>query len=113
MKRTLPQIIETITQKANEMRTDAAYGGERGDGVLSELSASKLEQDLQFFLLGFKTHADAIIDEFSKGDWGVMGAQILKTEKEIDVPTVWEKHFLCQDPEYDEYLRLKNKFDGR
>lgn len=108
MKRTLPQIIDTITQKANEMRTDAAYGGERGDG-----GASKLEQDLQFFVLGFKTHKDAIIDEHGKGEWGVMGAQILKTEKEIDVPTVWEKHFLCQDPEYDEYLRLKNKFDGR
>lgn len=108
MKRTLLQIVDTITQKAEEMRTSAAYGGEHGDG-----GASKLEQNLQFFVLGFKTHKDAIIDEHGKGEWGVMGAQILRSEKEIDVPVAWEKHFLAQDPEYDEYLRLKNKFDGR
>lgn len=102
------QIVDTITQKAEEMRTSAAYGGEHGDG-----GASKLEQNLQFFVLGFKTHADAIIDEHGKGEWGVMGVQILKSEKEIVVPADWEKHFYRQDPEYDEYLRLKNKFDGR
>jgi hypothetical protein len=95
MKRTLLQIVETITQKVNEMRTNAA-GGEHGDG-----GASKLEQNLEFFVLGFMTHKDAIIDEHGK--W----------EKEIDVPVVWQKYFYRQDPEYDEYLRLKNKFDGR
>ena len=103
MKRTLLQIVETITQKAEEMRTNAAYGGEHGDGG----GASKLEQSLQFFVLGFKTHADAIIDEHG------MEAQILRSEKEIDVPVAWQKYFYRQDPEYDEYLRLKNKFDGR
>jgi hypothetical protein len=108
MKRTLLQIVETITQKAEEMRTNAAYGDEHGDG-----GASKLEQNLEFFVLGFKTHKDAIIDEHGKGEWGVMGAQILRSEKEIDVPVAWQKYFYRQDPEYNEYLRLKNKFDGR
>ena len=96
MKRTLLQIVETVTQKANEMRTNAAYGGEHGDG-----GASTLEQNLEFFVLGFKTHADTTIDEHGK--W----------EKEIDVPVVWQKYFYRNDPEYGEYLRLKNKFDGR
>jgi hypothetical protein len=108
MKRTLRQIVETITQKANEIRTNATYGGEHGDG-----GASKLEQDLEFFVLGFNTHSDAIIDEHGKGDWVVMGAQILKSEKEIDVPVSWQKYFYRQDPEYDEYLRLKNKFENK
>ena len=90
MKRTLLQIVETVTQKAEEMRTNAAYGGEHGDG-----GASTLEQNLEFFVLGFRTH----------------GGLDLNTE--VQVPGTWQKYFYRQDPEYDEYLRLKNKFDGR
>ena len=85
MKRTLLQIAETITQKANEMRTD---GG-----------ASKLEQNLEFFVLGFKTQT---------GKMGILGL-----ETKVDVPYAWQKYFFRQDPEYDEYLRLKNKFENK
>jgi hypothetical protein len=94
MKRTLLQIAETITQKANEMRTDAAYTGEHGDG-----GASKLEQNLEFFVLGFKTQT---------GNMGILGL-----ETKVDVPYAWQKYFFRQDPEYDEYLRLKNKFENK
>lgn len=94
MKRTFLQIVETITQKANEMRTNAAYGGEHGDG-----GASRLEQDLEFFALGFKTQT------------GNMGISDLETK--VDVPYAWQKYFFRQDPEYDEYLRLKNKFENK
>lgn len=97
MKRTLLQIVETITEKANEMRTKAAYGGEHGDG-----GASTLEQNLEFFVLGFKinlTNKDAITSDCFA--------------MEIDVPVVWQKYFYRQDPEYDEYLRLKNKFENK
>ena len=94
MKRTFLQIVETITQKANEMRTNAAYGGENGDG-----GASRLEQDLEFFALGFKSKT------------GNMG--ILDLETKVDVPIAWQKYFFRQDPEYDEYLRLKNKFENK
>lgn len=84
MKRTLLQIVETITEKANEMRTKATYGG-----------ASTLEQNLEFFVLGFKTH----------------GGLDLNTE--VQVPSDWQKYFFRQDPEYDEYFRLKNKFENK
>ena len=90
MKRTLLQIVETITEKANEMRTKAAYGGEYGDG-----SASTLEQNLEFFVLGFKTHGG------------------LDLNPEVQVPSDWQKYFFRQDPEYDEYFRLKNKFENK
>ena len=90
MKRTLLQIVETITEKANEMRTKAAYGGEYEDG-----GASTLEQNLEFFVLGFKTH----------------GGLDLNTE--VQVPSAWQKYFFRQDPEYDEYFRLKNKFENK
>ena len=92
MKRTLRQIVETITQKANEIRTNASYldGG-----------ASKLETNLEFFVLGFKTHADVV---------NFLPLEI-DFETEVEVPTVWQKYFFRQDPEYNEYLRLKNKFD--
>ena len=92
MKRTLRQIVETITQKANEMRTNASYldGG-----------ASKLENNLELFVLGFKAHADAV---------NFLPLEI-DFETEVEVPTIWQKYFFRQDPEYNEYLRLKNKFD--
>lgn len=98
MKRTLRQVVETITQKANEIRTSAAYGGEHGD-----VGASKLETNLEFFVLGFKAHADAV---------NFLPLEI-DFETEVEVPTVWQKYFFRQDPEYNEYLRLKNKFENK
>ena len=98
MKRTLRQIVETITQKANEMRTSAAYGGDHGDG-----GASKLENNLEFFVLGFKTHADAVVDDPN---------HVIYVQTEVEVPLAWQKYFFRQNPEYNEYLRLKSKFNN-
>ena len=92
MKRTLRQIIETVSQKAQQMRTDAAYGGEHGDG-----GASRLEKELEFFTLGFKAYADTVPDKNY-------------LDMFIDVPIFWQSYFYRQDPEYVEYIRLKNKF---
>ena len=72
------------------------------DKGVSSLSMHYFEKNLEFFVLGFKvdlTNRDAITtDCFAM---------------EIDVPVAWQKYFYRQDPEYGEYLRLKNKFDGR
>jgi len=83
MKRTLRQIVETITQKANEMRTSASYGGEHGDG-----GASKLESNLEFFTLGFKAHADAVVDDPNN---------VIYVQTEVDVPVTWQGYFFRQD----------------
>jgi hypothetical protein len=83
MKRTLRQIVETITQKANEMRTSAAYSGEPGDG-----GASKLEQNLEFFTLGFKAHAGAVVDD---------PKHVIYVQTEVDVPNAWQGYFFRQD----------------
>lgn len=93
MKRTLRQIIETVSMKAQQMRTDAAYGGEHGDG-----GASRLEQNLDFFTLGFKARE------------GLGQITLDELDKEVEVPTTWQSYFYRQDPEYSEYVRLKNKF---
>ncbi len=88
MKRTVMQIVDTISEKVNRLRENAAYAGAHNDG-----GASSLEKQLGFFILGFKAggHTDFNL--------------------EVEVPTAWQDYFFRQDPEYDEYIRLKNKFE--
>jgi hypothetical protein len=52
-----------------------------------------LEKQLGFFILGFKAggHTDFNL--------------------EVEVPTAWQDYFFRQYPDYNEYLRLNNKFD--
>jgi hypothetical protein len=89
MKRTVIQIIETISEKAKRLRDNAAYGGAHSDG-----GASKLEKNLGFFVLGFKAGGNTDLNT------------------EVEVPTAWTDYFFRQDPEYNEYLRLKSKFNN-
>ena len=88
MKRTVMQIVDTISEKVNLLRENAAYTGAHNDG-----GASSLEKQLGFFILGFKAggHTDFNL--------------------EVEVPTAWQDYFFRQDTEYDEYIRLKNKFE--
>ena len=90
MKKTLGEIKSVITKEAHNKRESAAYGGEWGDG-----GASKLEGELNLFMSGVKATVD-----------------VLSGDTDFEVPEQWEKFFIKEDEEYDEYLRLKNKFDN-
>lgn len=48
------------------------------------------------------------------------GSTVMKTEvnlykkgMKLEMPKQWEKHLQTLDEEYDEYIRLKNKFEGK
>lgn len=89
MKRKIEQIVDKITKIAENKRTSAAYSGERNDG-----GASQLENSLNLFTTGVKTALLAVKE---------------KTDL-LDVPKQWEDYFIDEDPEYQEFLRLKEKF---
>lgn len=38
---------------------------------------------------------------------------IYKKGMNMEIPKQWEKHLVKLDAEYDEYIRLKNKFEGK
>jgi hypothetical protein len=97
MKKTLSRIIEVISKEAEAKRDSAAYGGERGDG-----GASRLESELNLFVEGIRACSDAYIDEFNK---------VLSPGSEFKVPDQWTKYFIEEDKEYQDYLRLKEKFE--
>ena len=99
MKKTLSEIVDVISNEAKSKRTNAEYGGERGDG-----GASKLEEELFLFVEGIRACSDAYIDEFNK---------ILSPGSEFKVPEQWVKYFIEEDKEYEDYLRLKEKFEKR
>lgn len=93
---TLNKIRQRITSVAHELRDNAGYAGERGD------IAARLESELAMFTAGFKACQDAVI--FEK-------AYIVDPQAEIEVPKQWEKYFEKEQEEYQEYLRLKTKFE--
>ena len=97
MMLTLNKIKHRITSIACELREDAAYAGERDDR-----GAARLEWELSMFVAGFKACQDAVIFEIN---------HIIDTETEIEVPKQWEKYFEKEQKEYQEYLRLKAKFE--
>lgn len=96
MKKTLGEIKSVITKEAHNKRESAAYGGEWGDG-----GASQLEGELNLFMSGVKATVDVYIDKHNK---------VLSGDTDFEVPKQWEKFFIKEDEEYEEYLRLKNKF---
>lgn len=98
MKRTLDQIRKKIFSVAHELRENAAYAGERGDG-----GAARLENELIMFADGYKACLDAYIEETN---------HILDTDAEITVPNPWRKYFIEEDKEYQDYLRLKEKYEN-
>jgi hypothetical protein len=91
MKKTIDQIIDKISKVAEDRRTSAGYAGERHDG-----GASKLEELLSFFKVGVKS--------------GYLAAK--EQTELLEVPTQWEGYFIDEDPEYQEFLRLKQIYDA-
>jgi hypothetical protein len=78
-------VRSVVTKKAHELRENAAFGGEHGDG-----GAHLLESKLAHWIDGI---------EFAKtGKTLVFGYLIEQFDRE-------------RDPEYAEYLRLKNIFE--
>lgn len=39
--------------------------------------------------------------------------ELYKKGMDLEIPEQWEKHFIKLDSEYDEYIRLKKKFEGK
>jgi hypothetical protein len=99
MKKTLSEIVDVISKEAKSKRTNATYGGERGDG-----GASKLEEELNLFVEGIRACSSAYLEEFNK---------VLSPDKALfKVPEQWVKYFE-EDKEYEDYLRLKEKFEKK
>ena len=77
------KIFRKVLNDAEERRYNAHAGGEQHDG-----GASKLEDQVKFYQFG----------------------------QENILPDEWLKYYhevmIEQDPEYTEYIRLKNKFEG-
>ena len=94
----LNRIRQRITSVAHELRENVACAGELGDG-----GAVRLVAELAMFTAGFKACQDAVI--FEK-------AYIVDPQAEIEVPKQWEKYFEKEQEEYQEYLRLKEKFEN-
>ena len=100
MKKTLSEIIEVVSKEAKSKRDNAAYGGEWGDG-----GASKIEEELNLFVEGIRACSNAYIEEFNK---------VLSPDTALfKVPDQWTKYFIEEDKEYQDYLRLKEKFEQR
>ena len=97
MMLTLNKIKQRITSVVHELRENVAYDGERSDKDTVRLIA-----ELVMFTAGFKACQDAVIFETN---------HVLDPETEIEVPKQWEKYFEKEQEEYQEYLRLKTKFE--
>ena len=93
----LNRIRQRISSVALEFRENAGYAGEIGDR-----GAARLVAELTMFVAGFKACQDAVIFETN---------HVLDPETEIEVPKQWEKYFEKEQEEYQEYLRLKTKFE--
>ena len=92
MEKNLKEIKHVIEYVCKTKRLDAGFSGSHGDN-----GASRLERDLAFFIMGVEATEpllDGMVDD----------------EDLFKVPTQWEGYFKESDPEYSEYLRLKEKF---
>lgn len=104
MKKTLSEIVDVISKEAKLKRTNAAYGSEWNDGPFI-LGASKLEEELNLFVEGIRACSSAYLEEFNK---------VLSPDKALfKVPEQWVKYFIKEDKEYEDYLRLKEKFEKK
>jgi hypothetical protein len=76
--------LEFLLDRAEEIRANAGYGGERDDGGASKLIAE--------------------VDVFKAGQCGL-------------IPARWydlhQQYLRANDPEYADYVRLKQKFEGK
>jgi len=93
MKKTISQIKETISNVVKQKKLDAGFSGSWDDH-----GASVLEDKLEMFMCGVKS----ICDLFNI---------VPGVDDEIEIPKEFEEYFITEDPEYDEYKRLKEKFE--
>lgn len=93
MKKRYEDIIESIKKEAEKKRESAGYSGSMGDG-----GASQLEENLKFFQEGY---INGLVTTGS-----LEGFQ----NREVEVPHEWQEYFIHEDPEYQDYLRLSEKF---
>lgn len=80
-------IRENIKNQARQLAENASFSGEMGDG-----GASRLEDKLAYW---------------------IDGIQFASTGKTIVFSTLVDQFNKERDPEYNEYLRLKARFEGR
>ena len=71
-------------------------------GEVTITNSAILLSELNMFTAGFKACQDAVIFETN---------HVLDPETEIEIPKQWEKYFEKEQEEYQEYLRLKTKFE--
>lgn len=95
---TLNKITERINKAVAEKRKIFRQSGIS----LHDYIADSLESELAMFVAGFKACQDAVIFETN---------HVVEPETEIEVPKQWEKYFEKEQEEYQEYLRLKTKFE--
>jgi hypothetical protein len=95
---TLNKIRQRITSVVAEKREIFRQSGIS----LHDYIADSLESELAMFVAGFKACQDAVIFETN---------HVVEPETEIEVPKQWEKYFEKEQEEYQEYLRLKTKFE--
>lgn len=107
MRKTLNEIRETIIQAADRLQSDAGYGGRHDDG-----GASKLLSELSFWEAGILSLFETFSVYTVSGDGDMPTKQTIEKlgERRLEVPLAWEKYFLKDNPEYQEYLRLKKKY---
>ena len=99
MKKTIKEIQLKITQIAEKRRLDAGYSGSMSDG-----GASVLEKEFDTFILGFDSAISLYVanKDLPPEVW---------IKKPIDVPARWKGFFIDEDPDYEVYLKLKEKFE--
>jgi hypothetical protein len=103
MKRSLTEIMTKVKSEALILRDNAAYGGFHGDG-----GASNMESELEFFVAGYRYAISAYVSYIEENDDFALGS--LPHDYPIDVPNKWQKYFIEEDKEYQQYLELKEKF---
>ena len=101
MKKTLKEIEVKIKQIAAKRRLDAGYAGSMSDG-----GASALQKEFDTFILGFDTAISLLAEnrDLPPEVW---------IKKPIDIPEHWRGFFIDEDPDYQMYLKLKEKFEKK
>ena len=99
MKKTIKEIKKKIKQIAEKRKLDAGYAGLMSDG-----GASELENELDTFILGFDSAISLYVEnkDLPPEVW---------IKKPIDVPARWKGFFIDEDPDYEVYLKLKERFE--
>lgn len=77
------------------------------DKTIHETEDTELKSNYEFFIKGVYS----ILISFKETELDI-DADINTTDMLITIPEEWEIFFKIVDPEYEEYVRLKNKFEN-